>query len=77
MDILTIPVWEEEMQYERNVGDKFNMLTLISPRVEGNKRNALFKCDCGEVCEKDFNNVRRGMTKSCGCYRRNFQFNDT
>lgn len=64
------------MQYERNVGDKFNMLTLISPQVEGNKRNALFKCDCGEVCEKDFNNVRRGMTKSCGCYRRNFQFND-
>lgn len=23
------------MQYERNVGDKFNMLTLISPQVDG------------------------------------------
>lgn len=64
------------MKYERKVGDKFNMLTLVTPIAESDKRNSIFKCDCGKVCEKNFNNVRRGITKSCGCYRRNFQFKD-
>lgn len=28
------------------------------------------KCDCGNICTVKSHNLRRGGTKSCGCYRR-------
>lgn len=62
------------MEHKRVVGAKFNMLTLVKPTTESGGRYSLFQCDCGELCEKIFSNVRRGLTKSCGCYRKNFQY---
>lgn len=51
-------------------GLRYGRLTVIS-RAEGNKRgHALWmcKCDCGNECVVQGQNLRRGITKSCGCY---------
>ena len=48
------------------VGDKFNRLTLIE-KYKGNKY--LFKCECGNEKMINYNNVRIGAVKSCGCLR--------
>lgn len=54
------------------IGEKFHKLTILG---EGNhktkacgrtKRMAKVKCDCGNVCEKDYFYVRSGETTSCG-----------
>lgn len=58
------------------VGERYNMLEIIDVDGVSNKRNVITKCDCGVVSEKNYYNVRKGMTKSCGCLRRNFQFVD-
>ena len=31
------------------------------------------KCDCGRVCTVESNNLKSGITKSCGCYREDFR----
>lgn len=53
------------------VGLKFGRLTVIK-RVENQGKNTrwLCRCDCG--IEKIFfgSNLRRGLSKSCGCYRK-------
>lgn len=46
-------------------GQKFNRLTAIK-RIDLKKW--LFKCDCGNEKVIDSYCVRKGITKSCGCY---------
>jgi len=48
-------------------GVKFNRLTFIK-KIKGIKWECL--CDCGNVCEKTFSEVKCGVVKSCGCYRK-------
>lgn len=50
-------------------GQKYNRLSAIK-FLEIRKNNAiwLFECDCGETIEGKASDVRRGHTKSCGCY---------
>lgn len=51
-------------------GLRYGRLTVIA-RAAGNKRgHALWmcKCDCGNECVVQSQNLRRGITKSCGCY---------
>lgn len=43
------------------------MLTFI---CETTNRKALYRCDCGTEVEAFKNNVKRGHTSSCGCFRR-------
>ena len=31
------------------------------------------QCDCGRVCTIESNNLKSGITKSCGCYREDFR----
>ena len=50
-------------------GQKFGLLTVLED--VGRKNNqVLWKClcDCGNIVEIRSNNLRRGHTKSCGCY---------
>lgn len=61
------------MTVEIHEGDKFNQLTVLK---EVDKRGSkqlryLCKCDCGEFTEVNSNPLRKGRTKSCGCYRPN------
>lgn len=52
-------------------GMKFNRLTAIKYlRYDNNNGSVwLFKCDCGNFVETHSSSVRRGATKSCGCFK--------
>ena len=54
-------------------GQKFGMLTVIEYTGRNNaSRNAIWrcKCDCGNECEVDSNNLTSLHTVSCGCIKR-------
>ena len=51
-------------------GERFGRLTVIR---RGGKSSSGFcwicKCDCGNIVEVRGRNLRKGNTRSCGCYR--------
>lgn len=57
-------------------GMKFGRLTILSrheDRIEGNGRKRIYwdcKCDCGNNTVVCGENLKRGATTSCGCYKR-------
>lgn len=57
-------------------GERFGRLTIIrevEPKKygkRGNIRQFLCKCDCGNETIVGMNNLRNGVTRSCGCLRR-------
>lgn len=53
-----------------------NLLTFISQTSKSGKKNgirtqnrALYKCECGNIVERNMKSVQTGYTKSCGCLR--------
>lgn len=56
------------------IGDRFGRLVVISEPFSVKspcgqlKRKVICKCDCGVVKEYYIDLIRRGHTKSCGCY---------
>lgn len=52
------------------VGKRFGRLEVISraPNDKGNRARWICRCDCGNVKEIDGYHLRKGITKSCGCY---------
>ena len=52
------------------VGQRFGRLVVIS-RCDNRGNMTIWKCqcDCGNSTEVYGNNLRRGLTQSCGCYR--------
>ena len=50
------------------INKKYERLTII--KFVKNKRFVECKCDCGNVKDIDFYNLKRGAIKSCGCYNR-------
>jgi hypothetical protein len=53
-------------------GQRFGRLVAIAPtdRRSGGKIVWRFRCDCGATAETAVNLVRSGVTRSCGCLRR-------
>lgn len=53
-------------------GARFGMLTIIAAAGRNERRRALVRavCDCGAEHVAEWNNVRQGVTKSCGCQKR-------
>lgn len=51
------------------IGKKFGRLTVIS-RENSNDNKTLWKCqcDCGAIVICDGGKLRKGLTRSCGCY---------
>lgn len=50
------------------VGMRYNMLTIISDLGSLKRdRTVLVKCDCGNIKPVVLLNVRKGLSKSCGC----------
>lgn len=49
-------------------GQKFNRLTVLGTEP-GNSAVVICRCDCGKIVKKSKNNVKRGLTKSCGCFK--------
>lgn len=56
------------------VGQKFGRLTVTSFAGAANNGNARWQCqcDCGNTAIVDGYRLRKGMTTSCGCYRREY-----
>lgn len=52
-------------------GSKFGRWTVMKA-APPKKSKAMFKCrcDCGNIKEVSENNLRRGLSTSCGCYRK-------
>ena len=52
-------------------GQRFGRLTVIGRSSEVGDGRVIWhcKCDCGKECDVLANNLRRGHTISCGCYR--------
>ncbi len=56
---------------KNEIGNKYGKLTVIE-RAENNARglaNWICKCECGSKTVVAGNNLRNGLTKSCGCVR--------
>lgn len=51
-------------------GERYTRLVALN-RCQGKRKKVawLFRCDCGNEVEKLLENVRSGVTKSCGCLR--------
>lgn len=57
---------------ENLIGKKFGRLTVIelSPIQKNNNTYWRCQCDCGNIKDIKSTNLKSGITKSCGCYRR-------
>lgn len=55
-------------------GQKFNKLTAIKFSHRDKYRCAIwfFKCDCGKKIQISGISVRKGATKSCGCFKKEY-----
>lgn len=51
------------------IGERHGRLVCIGKDSSRDSRYYLFKCDCGNIKSIIEYNVRRGATKSCGCYQ--------
>lgn len=61
------------------VGQRFGRLTIIK-RVDNNKReNTVWEClcDCGKITMVTGTNLKKGISTSCGCYRKERSKNST
>lgn len=52
-------------------GQRFGRWVILAPRLVGS-RMAFCRCDCGTERYADLPNLVRGMSTSCGCYRREY-----
>lgn len=51
-------------------GDRYGQLTYVSEAAsQPRRRRCTFLCDCGRLTTPLMDNVRRGVTRSCGCAR--------
>jgi hypothetical protein len=58
------------------IGNKYNMLTILSKELVINKLGKyetkyLCQCDCGNKVLARLWYIKKGTTKSCGCYKKN------
>lgn len=54
---------------ETNV-EKYNMLTVLNTFVKNKRRYCECICDCGNKKVIEYYNVKKGITKSCGCLKK-------
>lgn len=57
------------------IGQKFGMLTVLERDTSassgaGHHAKWLCQCDCGNIVSAFGHHLKRGITKSCGCFRR-------
>lgn len=52
------------------VGKRFGRLVAVEDFVSGGIRWFTCKCDCGKTTAVRMQSLKRGLTKSCGCFRR-------
>lgn len=50
--------------------EKYNMLTVLNTFVKNERRYCECLCDCGNKKVIEYYNVKKGITKSCGCLKK-------
>lgn len=60
------------MKNDNLIGVKFGRLTAIEKtnKKQGSAYLWVFRCDCGEIVEKNMALVKFGSTRSCGCLKK-------
>jgi 5-methylcytosine-specific restriction endonuclease McrA len=60
------------MRYENLTGQRFFRLIAMTPTEERSHGNVVWecRCDCGSVVKVTANHLKKGDTKSCGCWNR-------
>jgi len=58
---------------QMKIGERYGQLVCIGKDTTKDERYYLFKCDCGNVKSIIAYNVKRGATRSCGCYQNKFR----
>ena len=53
---------------EDSIGERFGLLVVTGLLSGLGKKRVKAQCDCGNTWEGTLNTLRRGNTKSCGCY---------
>jgi len=51
-------------------GLKFNRLTVVSLNIKGKRTKWNCICDCGNECVIEANRLKKGISKSCGCFHK-------
>lgn len=54
---------------ENLIGQKFGRLVVISRASDNRYTKWHCKCECGNECDVLANNLKKGHTQSCGCFR--------
>jgi len=54
------------------VGKMFGSLEVLSVLKKGTRMSVLARCECGSEREYEFQSLRRGVTKTCGCKRKKY-----
>ncbi len=50
-----------------HIGEKYDMLTIISQHKKYGDIFVTCKCDCGNTCERKYASLRKSYFHSCGC----------
>jgi hypothetical protein len=60
------------MAFQDLSGQKFGRLTAIKVVGKNKKGESIWEClcDCGNITKSTCSNLKRGHTKSCGCYKK-------
>ncbi len=58
------------MKAEESIGNKFGRLLVVSVQKINGRSRFECACDCGATKVIDAQNVKRGISKSCGCENR-------
>lgn len=63
-----------KVDYDSFIGKKFNKLTiLVILGYRDNYRHCIAICDCGVERDHNFDSVKNGVTKTCGCLKREYK----
>lgn len=54
------------------VGDRFNRWTIHELKPNGHGCDVIAKCDCGTVRKVSPEHLKKGNSKSCGCFRKEY-----
>ena len=68
----TIPIFTSH-RFQDLTGKRFGRLVALFPQKVANEHQWLCRCDCGKTVLVWGPNLRRGLTRSCGCYKRDLQ----
>ena len=67
---LGLNIKQKQIKNEKLVGKKFGKLTILYVIDEPGEMKVHCKCECNNECDVDFYRLKNGITKSCGCLKK-------